>query len=61
MKVRRELRKDLDMGVHQGKEDPGKIHRSRGIWCSGVSGKEREWGSEGKDGEMRANGCPWDV
>ena len=41
----RETRKDPEMGVHGRKgrsgEDPGKIHRSMGVWCSGVSEEKR--------------------
>ena len=45
------------MGVHgkkgRSRGDPGKIHRSRGMQCSGVS-EENQKGD--KDGETRMQG-----
>ena len=42
------LGKDPEMGVYWRKgrsgEDPGKIHRSIGVQCSGVLGVGRSWG-----------------
>ena len=50
-------KEDPEMGVHgkkgRSRGDPGKIHRSRGMQCSGVS-EENQKGD--KDGETRMQG-----
>ena len=54
------LREDPEMGVcwRKGRsgEDPGKIHRSKEVQCSGVLEREGQ-GKGDKDGEMRITGC----
>ena len=44
-------RRWVSMGVEgRSREDPGEIHRSVGVWCSGVSEeKERRSGLEGRE------------
>ena len=58
------LGEDPEMGVHgrkgRSRGDPGKIHRSVGVWCSGVlEEKGRREGGRGQrdEGERESYGC----